>query len=117
MENYIDIKGDYRISAIGDGSDSLMQAWKKIKGGSYRKMPLQIGCLREMPFEEPYTEFLQKEMHKLLSSWTADGHSKQGTIIDPVHEKVRPFMSVEELLKADPDLNDSEIPLIFYPTK
>ena len=69
-----------------------------------------------MPFEEPYTEFLQKEMHKLLSSWTAD-NLKRYTIIDPVHEKVLPLMSAEELLKAAPDLNDSEIPLIFYPTK
>ena len=40
MENYIEIKGDYCISVVGGGSNLLMQVWKKIKGGSYHKMPL-----------------------------------------------------------------------------
>lgn len=117
MNYYIDVNGGYRISTIGS-SETLYQVWEKIKGDSYRKLPLQIGCLRKIPYEEPYTNFLQREIQNLIWLWWIErDHSKQATVIDPIRRKSYSFMSTEELLETVPDLSDNEIPLIFYPTK
>ena len=111
--NYIQIGKDYRLTGIGGPDSNLYQVWKQIRGGGYRKAPLQISILNKLDFtkqENALRELINRFLGRKLDTccYVLNDLGSRKPITD---------ISTENILQLASNINPDETITIFYKTK